>query len=76
MRTVPPIRALTFAAVVAALALSACDRAQTRTQHRAPTPVSAAVILPVVAPPGPIRETPGPISWDAACEGLNPAPAR
>jgi hypothetical protein len=66
MRTVSPIRALTFAAVAAALALSACDRAQTRKLHRAPTPTSAAVILPVVAPSGPIRETPGPISWDAA----------
>ena len=71
MRTVSPIRTLTSAAVLAALAfsavdLAACDRAQTRTQHRAAVPTPAPVVLPVVAPPGPIRETPGPVTWDVA----------
>ena len=69
MRTVSPIRTPTSAAVLAVLALSllsACDRAQPRKPHRAPTPITANVVLPVVAPAGPIREIPGPISWDAA----------
>ncbi len=69
MRTVSPARTLTSAAVLAVLALSllaACDRAQPRKPHRAPTPTTANVVLPVIAPAGPVREVPGPIAWDAA----------
>jgi hypothetical protein len=66
---VSPIRTPTSTAVLAALALSAlaaCDQAQPRKPHRAPTPTTANVVLPVVAAGGPIRETPGPVIWDAA----------
>jgi len=66
MRTVPHIRTLTAATLMAALALTACNRAQTRTPHRGPAPVNANVVVPVTAPPGPIREVAGPITWDAA----------
>ena len=65
MRTVSPARILTSATALAALALSlltACDRAQTRKAHRAPVPT----VTNVVAPAGPIREVPGPITWDPA----------
>ena len=71
MRTVSPIRILTSTALLAALAfsatgLAACDRAQPRTAHRAAVPTPAAVVLPVGGPSGPARETPGPVTWDAA----------
>ena len=67
MRT--PIRTPLSAAVLAALALSAlaaCDQAQSRKPHRAAPPTTANVVLPVAASAGPVRETPGPVTWDAA----------
>ncbi len=51
--------------VLAALALVACDRPADRKLQRAPAPTPAAPDT-VVGAPGPPRETPGPVSWDAA----------